>query len=93
MSIQLNKPYKIIFHKQKRYAAHYNIPAAQALVVPLKVYGNDLSCDVRWENSNGELQHLPQILFATDNLEPLNSMKDDKLQDLFDHFYGSPEPK
>lgn len=90
MSIQLKKPYKIIFHKRKRYASHYNIPAESSLVVPIKLYGNDISCDVRWENANGELQLLSDILFSVDNIEPLNPMTDDKLHDLWQHYYGTP---
>jgi len=89
MSIQLNKPYKIVFHKQKRYTQHYSIPANQSLVVPLKTFGTDVSCDVRWENSNGELQVLNQILFSIDNIEPLNPLIDDKLQEIWEHYYAA----
>jgi hypothetical protein len=89
MSIQLNKAYKIISYKQKRYTEHYKIPAQQALVVPLKKFGDDVSCDVRWENTNGELQVLNSILINVENIVPLNPMIDDKLQEIWDHYYGS----
>jgi hypothetical protein len=88
MSIHLNKPYKIISHKQKRYAAHYDIPAAQALIIPLKVYGTDVSCDIRWEDANGELKVLHEKIFSIENIEPLNSLIDDKLHEIWEHYYS-----
>lgn len=88
MSIQLHRPYKIISHKQKRYASHYNIPSQQSLIVPLKEYGNDVSCDIRWEDGNGELQVLHEKLFSVENIEPLNSLIDDKLHEIWEHYYS-----
>jgi hypothetical protein len=87
MSIRINTPYKIIQHKLKRYEAHYQIPAAQALVVPLKELGEEVSCDVRWEDSNGELQVLHNKLFIVDNLIQLNAMVDVKLHEIWEHYY------
>jgi hypothetical protein len=88
MSIHLKKPYKIIQHKHKRYSEHYKIPAENALVVPLKEFGAEVSCDVRWEDGNGELHVIHQILFTNDNIMPLNPLLEDKLHDLWLHYYG-----
>jgi hypothetical protein len=88
MSIHLKNPYKIITNKQKRYSGHYQIPADQALVVPITMYGDEVSCDVRWENANGELQLMTRILFKVENIEPLNPMIDVKLHEIWEHYYG-----
>jgi hypothetical protein len=87
MSLRLNAPYKIIHHKQKRYESHYLIPAATTLVVPLKELGEEVSCDVRWEDTNGELKVLHNKLFIVDNLVPLNAMVDVKLHEIWEHYY------
>jgi hypothetical protein len=87
MSIKLRTPYTISFHKLKRYAAHYSIPSNKCLIIPIKVFGNDLSCDVRWEDANGELHVRNQILFSNDNIEPLNAFKEPALHDLWRHYY------
>jgi hypothetical protein len=87
MSIRLKKPYKIIQPKHKKYEAHYLIPADKSLVVPLQVLGEEVSCDVRWENDNGELKAIHNIIFIKDNLIPLNPMIDDKLYSLWLHYY------
>ena len=89
MSVQLNKPYKIVPRKHKKYGAHYNIPAEKSLVVPLKQLGEEVSCDVRWENENGELKELHNVIFVFENLVPLNSMIDDKLHEIWMHYYNN----
>jgi hypothetical protein len=88
MAIHLNKPYKIIQPKQKKYEAHYLIPADKSLVVPLKVLGEEVSCDVRWENDNGELKAIHNIVFVNQNLIPLNPVIDEKLYELWQHYYN-----
>lgn len=88
MSIHLNKPYKIISGKHKRYESHYSIPAEKSVVIPLRALGAEVSCDVRWENENGELKSLHNIVFVNDNLIPLNSMIDEKLYEIWVHYYG-----
>ena len=93
MSIQLNKPYKIIAFKEKKYSAHYKIPSSETLVVPVRAYGEEVLCDLRWENSNGELKVLHETMFVTDNLVPLNPMTDDKLFDIYTHYYDQPSLK
>jgi hypothetical protein len=90
MSIELGKPYKIIARKVKKYEQHYKIPADKCVVIPLKIYGDDLSCDVRWEDSNGELQQQQQLFFNHENIEPLDEMKDYSLQEIWQHYYSKP---
>jgi hypothetical protein len=87
MKTVLKMPYKIVPSKQKRYEGHYNIPAADALVVPLKELGSESSCDVRWEDSNGELHLINGIMFTNENLVPLNAMLDVKLYEIWSHYY------
>jgi hypothetical protein len=88
MSIHLNKPYKVASSKQKRYEAHYQIPAADALVVPLKEMGEEVSCEIRWEDSNGELQVIQNAMFVKNNLTPLNGLLDVKLFEIWTHYYN-----
>jgi hypothetical protein len=87
MSIQLNQPYKIIPHRYKRYESHYGIPAGNVVVVPLKVLGEEVSCDIRWEDNNGELQVIHHAMFIKENLIPLNQILDAKLWELWTHYY------
>jgi hypothetical protein len=89
MPIQLNKPYKIIPLRQKRYEAHYRISAADALIVPIKFLGPEVSCDLRWENANGELEVIYNAMFVIENLIPINEMLDVKLLEIWDHYYSA----
>jgi hypothetical protein len=89
MAIHLKKPYRIIPTREKRYNAHYNIPSDQSVVVPLKELGSEVLCDVRWENDNGELRVIHNIMFVSENLVPLNPMLDKKLFDIWEHYYNS----
>ena len=88
MSIHLNKPYKIIELRHKRYNAHYDIPSSEVVVIPLRNLGSEVMCDIRWENGNGILEVRHKAMFKSDNLIPLNSMIDDKLFELWTHYYG-----
>jgi hypothetical protein len=89
MTIHLRQPYKIIATRHKRYNAHYNIPSAEAVVVPVKALGDEVLCDVRWENENGELKVLHQKMFVSENLTPLNPMIDEKLHEIWSHYYNT----
>jgi hypothetical protein len=89
MSIQLNKPYIIIPTRMKRYGTHYKIPAENALVVPVKAFDNEVLCDIHWEDGNGELQVIHNAMFVAENLAPLNPMLNEKLYELWSHFYGT----
>jgi hypothetical protein len=87
MNLKLTKAYKIVPQKLKRYESHYKMPADRSLVVPLKILGEEVSCDIRWEDDNGELQLLQNKIFLADNLVPLNPMLDVKLHELWQHYY------
>ena len=87
MNIQLNNPYKITPSKHKRYDAHYNIRSIETLIVPTRLLGDEAACDVRWEDSNGELQVLHNIMFANENLIPVSALTDIKLIELWNHYY------
>lgn len=89
MSIKQGYPYKIALHRAKRYAAHYNIFPEKCLIVPLRLFGSEVSCDIRWEDDNGELHLLEDKFFVCDNLVPLNAMLEPKLVDLWKHYYDS----
>jgi hypothetical protein len=87
MAIHLNKPYRIIPTRLKRYEAHYQIPAEYALVVPLKAFGEEVLCDIRWEDSNGELHIISNAMFVYDNLVPLEQRPDTRILELWNHYY------
>lgn len=88
MSIHIGKPYKIISLRNKRYDAHYNIPSDNCLIVPLKEYGDEALCDVRWEDANGLLQVIHNRMFVSENLVPLDPALNEKLFELWDYNYG-----
>jgi hypothetical protein len=87
MGIQLRQPYKIIERRRKRYEEHYHIPSEKCVIIPLKEYGDDISCDVHWEDANGVMQRQSQLFFHHDNLEPLDSIKDFQLHEIWQHYY------
>lgn len=89
MTIKERYPYKISLNRAKRYAAHYNINPERCLIVPLRIFGSEASCDIRWEDDNGELHHLQNKFFVIDNLVPLNAMLEPNLADLWKHYYDS----
>jgi hypothetical protein len=89
MSIRLNEPYKIIAYKHERYEAHYQIPSSAALVVPTLHVGDEVACDVRWENENGELKVLHKKMFIAENLVRLDPLADKGLFEIWQHYYGS----
>jgi hypothetical protein len=90
MAIHLNKPYKISPLRYKKYEAHYAIPPDRVLIVPLRSLGEEFSCDIRWEDEGGELKVLHNKIFIGANLVPLNAYLDEKLHELWQHYY--PEP-
>lgn len=87
MNIHLKEPYKVISFRRKRYDAHYNIPSAESLIVPVRELGKEVLCDVRWENENGELKVLHDKMFISENLIKLNPLLDDKLFEIWTHYY------
>lgn len=88
MAIKLTKPYKVAEMRVKRYESHYQIPAQRCVVVPLKMLGDEVLCDVRWEDDNGHLHLLENKMFVSDNLVPLNPLIDAKLYEVWMHYYA-----
>lgn len=87
MAINLNHPHRIIPTRVKRYETHYQIPAGNALVVPIKSLGEEVLCDIRWEDDNGELKVIHNAMFVYENLIPLKQLPDTKLFELWSHYY------
>ncbi len=83
MKIQLNAPHKIAALRYKRYETHYRIPAEKSLVVPRRALGDEVSCDVLWEDTDGQPQVLENIMFVNQNLLPVNDLADNILSDLW----------
>lgn len=88
MKIYLGKPYKIIALREKRYDAHYNIPSSKSLVVPVREYGGEFACDVRWTNDDGNPEVIHHLVFASENLESVNALVDEERFELWEHYYG-----
>jgi hypothetical protein len=86
MSIQLNKPFKIISSRQKRYEEHYQIPAADALVIPTKNLGAEALCEVRWLDSAGEMHAKSNVMFSHENLATLNGLEDERFYDIWNRY-------
>lgn len=82
MNIQLNQPYKIIPPMHRTYQRHYIIPAEDTLIVPLRIFGEEVSCDIRWK-SHGELQVMRQAVFIIENLMPIDLIADEQLYELW----------
>lgn len=85
-NIHLGKPYKISEHKHKQYVRHYEVPIGNCVVVPVKKYGDQISCDLRWKDEAGETQHRDELMFSSAYLLPLDAMKDFKLYDLWEEY-------
>lgn len=87
--ITLGKPYKVSEHKHKQYNKHYDIPIQNCVVVPVKKYGDQISCDIRWKDDGGETKHRDDLMFSSAYLLPLDAMKDFKLHDLWEEYIKS----
>lgn len=85
-NIRLGKPYKVSEHKHKQYNKHYEIPVQSCVVVPVKIYGDQISCDLRWKDESGETRHREDLMFSSAYLVPLDAIKDFKLYDLWEEY-------
>jgi hypothetical protein len=83
----LRRPFKIAADNARRYAPHYNIPTESSLVVPIKILGDEVSCDIRWEDERGVLNLLEDKVFVIANLERITAISDPKLHELWEHYY------
>ena len=88
MNIQVNKPYKIIPLQHRRYAEHYHIPSHEVIVVPQRNLGDEVMCDIRWLNEEGNAQVIHNAMFKNENLLPVNPVEDDSLFEIWAHFFG-----
>jgi hypothetical protein len=87
MSIQLNKPYRIISSRQKRYEEHYQIPSAEALIVPTRNMGADEAlCEVRWVDVAGEMHAKSNVMFTHENLVALNGLEDEGFYEVWNRY-------
>ena len=85
-NIRIGKPSKVSEHKHKQSQKHYEIPVEICVVVPVKKYGDQISCDVRWKDEAGETQQRDELMFSSAYLLPLDAMKDFKLHDLWEEY-------
>lgn len=83
----LRRPFKVVAETARQYGPHYNIPTEHSLIVPIKILGEEVSCDIRWEDNNGVLHLLEEKVFAIVNLERVKALADPKLQELWEHYY------
>ena len=91
-TIHLKQPYKLRENRLKRYETHYQIPAERCVIVPVRNFGEDIACDVRWKDNNGELQAKEGLLFKIENIEPINAMKNYQLHELWTSYMELSEP-
>lgn len=89
MNVKMGLAYKIAPDRAKKYAMHYNISPERCLIVPTKLFGDEASCDIRWEDDNGEIVLLQKKLFVCENLIPLSAMYDFELYAIWKYHYGS----
>jgi hypothetical protein len=89
-NIHLGKPYKVSEHKHRQYNRHYEVPIENCVVIPVKKYGDQISCDLRWKDEAGETQHREDLMFSSAYLQPLDAIKDFRLYDLWEDYQKSP---
>ena len=82
MQIHLNKPYKIVPSMLDVYERHYNVPAALSLVIPTRILGEEVACDVRWKNDEAQ-EVTRHAVFVSENLMPIEPFEDDELYALW----------
>lgn len=91
-NISLGKPYKVSEHKHKQYNKHYEVPIQSCVVVPVKKYGDQISCHLRWKDETGQTKQRADLMFSSAYLQPLDAMKDFKLYDLWEEYNKSESP-
>jgi len=92
-NIRLGKPYKVSEHKHKQYHRHYEVPIEDCVLVPVKKYGDQISCDLRWKDASGEIEQREDLMFSSAYLQPLDAIKDFQLYDLWEDYHKNmPSP-
>ena len=89
MNIKQGFPYQVVQHRVNKYAAHYNISPSKCVIVPLRILGDEASCDIRWNDDNGDPHLLENKFFACENLVPLNALQEFELHIISKHVYNS----
>lgn len=84
--IGLGKPYKVSEHKHKQYQRHYEVPIEKCVVIPVKKYGDQISCNLRWKDESGELNQREELMFSGGYLLPVDALKDFKLYELWEEY-------
>lgn len=87
MSIKLNKPYKIASDKLRQYESHYQIPADRMVVIPLRELGDEVSCDVRWMDDDGQAHLLQGKVFVRESLVRVEPLYDNSLYELWKRYH------
>jgi hypothetical protein len=87
MHIRLNRPYKIVSYMEDKYIDHYAIPSSKCLIVPIKNFGDEALCDVRWQDDSGEMNLRQNTMFSISNLVPLERLRDFDLFEIYKHYY------
>lgn len=82
--IRLGKPYKVSEHKHKQYQRHYELPIDRCVLVPVKRYGDQISCRLHWKDESGEVCAHEELMFSSAYLEALDAMKDFRLYELWE---------
>jgi hypothetical protein len=62
------------------------------VVIPVKKYGDQISCDLRWKDESGETKQRDDLMFSSAYLLPLDAMTDFKLHDLWEEYNKSVSP-
>ncbi len=84
--IGLGKPYKVSEHKHPQYRRHYQIPIEKCAVVPVKKYGDQISCHVCWKDDEGNTNSREELMFSSDYLVPVDAMEDFILHELWEEY-------
>jgi len=89
--IGLGKPYKVSEHKHRQYQKHYEIPIEKCVVVPVKKYGDQISCDLRWKDESGVTNRREELMFSGVYLQPVDAIKDFRLYELWEEYTRTSE--
>ncbi len=85
-NIGLGRPYKISEHKHHQYQRHYEIPIEKCVVVPVKKYGDQIACNLRWRDESGDVSTREELVFSSAYLLPVDAMKDYALHELWEEY-------
>lgn len=90
--ICLSKPYKVSEHKHRQYHRHYELPIEKCVVIPVKKYGDQISCNVRWTEDSGQPNQRNELMFSGAYLQPVDAIKDFRLYELWEDYVRAHQP-